>query len=277
MGDNFKAIAISVQLIDDTEKWIANNTIFVQMGDLTHRRENNVKVVQKLFEYKQEAPKHNSDVFLIIGNHDYEQIKWNPAQKSVFQQQGSWYMPDYKQFHKLKMSDQLRKLRLIYKINGFVFTHAGIEKKHLDAAGTTNINELNEMMSDYFQSVTFKNQDANQWQTERKVASTVWLQWLHDHKRQNTPYCHKVDQVLDLLDAHTIIVGHYFPSSLQSIGSKCNGNIIFADIGIWYNYYDALIIEDDKIQTLSGSIIENSMRRKDFLSATQQGEKKEEL
>ena len=77
-------------LIDDSEAWIANNTIFIQVGDLIHRREQNAKVVQKLFEYQTTSLQYNSMVALVMGNHDYEQIKLNPEHKHALSQSGPW-------------------------------------------------------------------------------------------------------------------------------------------------------------------------------------------
>ena len=73
-------------------------------------------------------------------------------------------------------------------------------------------------------------------------------------------------EVLDLLHAHTMVVGHYFPSSQQSIFSECDQSIIFTDVGFWYNYMDALIIKHETISTVSGKILENSVRRKAILT-----------
>ena len=161
-----------------------------------------------------------------MGNHDYEQIKWNPTNINAFIQNGPWYMPDYQQFYQLKLDQKLKKLKLIYKINGFIFVHAGIEKKHLDAAGTTDINQINELMTQYFADLTFDNKNSAQFAKERKIASAVWLQWLHDYKRKGIKYCDKVHQVLDILDSHTMIVGQYYPSSQKTIFNDCNGGII---------------------------------------------------
>ena len=264
--DNFKEIAMKLQLINDREEWIAEDTIFVQVGDLIHRREQNVKVVEKLFEYVEVAPLHNSEVLIVCGNHDYEQMKWNPANKGAFVSQQSWYMPDFELFYEKGLNEKLRKLQLIYSVNGFVFVHAGIERKHLEAANTANIEEINELMAVYLKRVTFANQNDLEFAVQRKVASMVWLQWLHDYKRSNIQFCDKVHEVLDLLHAHTMVVGHYFPSSQQSIFSECDQSIIFTDVGFWYNYMDALIIKNETISTVSGKILENSVRRKAILT-----------
>lgn len=258
------------RLIDENEEWIANDTIFVQVGDLIHRREQNVKVVQKLFEYEQSALAMNSDVLLVAGNHDFEQIKWNPANVAAFSQKSSWYMPDYELFDALGLNDKLRSLRLIFKVNGFVFVHAGIEAKHLKAAKTTNIEEINALMRAYFAQVNFANDDEPQFAIQRKVATMVWLQWLHDYRRKGLDFCDKVNEVLDLLRCHTMIVGHYFPSSEQRVSVECDDSIIFSDVGLWYNYSDAIIIEGETISTMNGQIIPNSIRRKAILATEKQ-------
>merc|ERR1712228_316219 len=199
---------------------------------------------------------------------------------AAFRGQSSWYMPDYEMFYELGVVEKLRKLQLIYSVNGFVFVHAGIERKHLEAAKTANIEEINALMSGYLEQLTFENQDDSRFAVQRKVASMVWLQWLHDFKRKGVEYCDKVHDVLDLLNAHTMVVGHYFPSSEQRIFSRCEQSIIFSDVGIWYDYSDALIIKNETISTLSGQILENSMRRKAILSeekAEREEREKEEL
>jgi len=259
---NFKEMAEEMGLIDSNEQWMAEDTILVQMGDLIHRREDNAKVVVKMFEYQEAARSMNSEVLLVMGNHDYEQIKWNPAQKAAFAQRSSWYMPDYRKFYRLKLADKLRKLRLIYNVNGFIFTHAGIEKKHLDVAGTTDIEEINRMMTTYYDRVAFENQNSPEFAVHRKIASAVWLQWFHDFNRKGTEYCHRAHEVLDMLGGHTLVVGHYFPSSEGQIVHDCDGSVIYSDIGMWYNHHDALIIENESMTTYSGLSLENSIRRR---------------
>merc|ERR1712154_190348 len=112
---------------------------------------------------------------------------------------------------------------------------------------------------------------------QRKVATMVWLQWLHDYKRYDVDFCDKVHEVLDILNAHTMIVGHYFPSSEETIFNHCDDSIIFSDVGIWYNYMDALIIDGESITTLSGKTLRNSPRRKQLLAKEKEERRKEEL
>ena len=129
-------------------------------------------------------------------------------------------MPDHKTFYELNLNQKLRNLKLIYKINAFV--HAGIEKKHFDAAKTTDINVINKIMTHFYQELTFKNQKSMRYPMQRKIGSAVWLQWWYDYKRKGIEYCDKVYETLDPLQSYTMIVGHYFPSSEQKIFNDCN-------------------------------------------------------
>jgi len=275
---NFKSMATEIGLIDSKERWKAEDTILVQMGDLIHRREENAKVVQKMFEYQEAALSSNSRVLLVMGNHDYEQIKWDPAQKDAFRLRNSWFMPDYQEFYRLELAEKLRALKLVVAVNGFVFAHAGIERKHLEVAGTTDINAINAFMAEYYDRIQFENQDSPEFASHRKVASAVWLQWFHDFTNRGAEYCHRAHEALDLLGGHTLVVGHYFPSSKGQIVHDCDGSVIYSDVGMWYDFHDALIIENETITTFSGMSLENSRRRRALLEGAEgDRETKEEL
>ena len=57
-------------VIDSKNRWIANNTQLVQLGDLPDRGPDTMKVIELLRELEKSAPSKGGQVHILIGNHD---------------------------------------------------------------------------------------------------------------------------------------------------------------------------------------------------------------
>jgi hypothetical protein len=71
-GD-FKAwqdIARGAGLIDANGHWAAGNTILVQLGDVTDREPDSLKIVRSLQQLQREAPRKGGKAIVVLGNHE---------------------------------------------------------------------------------------------------------------------------------------------------------------------------------------------------------------
>src|SRR5438309_3593607 len=63
-------IARSAGVIDATGHWAAGNTILVQMGDITDREPDSLKIIRSLQQLQKEAPRKGGKAIVILGNHE---------------------------------------------------------------------------------------------------------------------------------------------------------------------------------------------------------------
>ena len=63
-------IARGAGLIDAKGHWAALNTILVQMGDITDREPDSLKIIRSLQQLQREAPRKGGKVYVILGNHE---------------------------------------------------------------------------------------------------------------------------------------------------------------------------------------------------------------
>ncbi len=63
-------IARAAGLIDAGNRWAGGKTIFVQLGDVTDREADSLKIVRSLQQLQKEAPRKGGRVIVVLGNHE---------------------------------------------------------------------------------------------------------------------------------------------------------------------------------------------------------------
>lgn len=63
-------IARGAGLIDGRGHWAGGSTILVQMGDVTDREPDSLKIIRSLQQLQREAPRRGGKVYVILGNHE---------------------------------------------------------------------------------------------------------------------------------------------------------------------------------------------------------------
>ena len=63
-------IARDAGLIDANGHWAGGKTVLVQMGDMTDRGDDSLKIVRSLQQLQKEAPRHGGKVVVVLGNHE---------------------------------------------------------------------------------------------------------------------------------------------------------------------------------------------------------------
>ncbi|MCI0611452.1 metallophosphoesterase [bacterium] len=70
----FVSILQKAQLINANQEWIADNTIFIQTGDVLDRGPGSRKAMDLLLDLEKQAPKKNGKVIALLGNHEVMNI-----------------------------------------------------------------------------------------------------------------------------------------------------------------------------------------------------------
>jgi hypothetical protein len=66
----WQQIALDARLIDAGGHWAGGKTVLVQMGDITDRGADSLKIVRSLQQLQREAPKKGGKVYVVLGNHE---------------------------------------------------------------------------------------------------------------------------------------------------------------------------------------------------------------
>lgn len=66
----WQAIALNAGIMDASGHWTAGKTILVQMGDVTDREPDSLKIVRSLQQLQKEAPRKGGKVIVVLGNHE---------------------------------------------------------------------------------------------------------------------------------------------------------------------------------------------------------------
>ena len=68
--DAWVAISRAAGLVDQRGRWAARATTLVQMGDITDREPDSLKIIRNLQQLQREAPRAGGKVFILLGNHE---------------------------------------------------------------------------------------------------------------------------------------------------------------------------------------------------------------
>lgn len=63
-------IARAAGLVDGRSRWSGGHTILVQMGDMTDREPDSLKIIRSLQQLQREATRAGGKVFIVLGNHE---------------------------------------------------------------------------------------------------------------------------------------------------------------------------------------------------------------
>lgn len=66
----WRAIALDAGITDSSGHWTGGRTILVQMGDVTDRWADSLKIVRSLQQLQREAPRKGGKAIVILGNHE---------------------------------------------------------------------------------------------------------------------------------------------------------------------------------------------------------------
>jgi hypothetical protein len=70
----WQTIARKAGVLDARGHWVGGNTILVQMGDITDRGPDSLKIVRSLQQLQKEAPRKGGKTVVILGNHEAMQL-----------------------------------------------------------------------------------------------------------------------------------------------------------------------------------------------------------
>lgn len=232
-------------IIDGENKWIAENTVVVQTGDIMDRGDYDYEVIQLIEKLRPEATAFNSELIVLCGNHEIMNLTGDfryvtePADATFVSREGQPRSELFAQGGEYAL--MLSQYPLVKIIAGNVFVHGGVSPDHV-AMGIDVI-----------------NQNAKEWAEGTtdiilpEVESGTSVVWMRDYSDAPTAEaCDMLDETLELLNAKRMIVGHTVQGG---INPSCDMKVIKIDVGMSAYYggsvIQALEIRGDELNVLT--------------------------
>ncbi|SET09460.1 metallophosphoesterase [Anaerobranca gottschalkii] len=238
-------------IIDDNNRWMAENIQVVQMGDLIDRGPDSLKVIKFVHNLKKQAKNKNSQFHVILGNHeimalfaglgcDEAKMHWYyNGGDSVYLEwlkttgredyDSSWpCLPEFYEDFSPKgfYGKMLLSYRPLLEIDNILFSHGGVIKE-------IDFDNLNEIVKQIF-----LNREISQY--DQGIFNKKGLFWLRDYDEEG------IEKINKLRGLRFQVVGH---TPKNGISVELGGKLVFVDVGINQNDLPcAITLEDEFIE-----------------------------
>ena len=182
---------------------------------------------QEIIDWKQSG---QSEVIMLIGNHDYHYMRGVTQYYSGYQ---SGARPAIEQL----LYENKNHIQMAYGMNGFIFTHAGVSSDWLKIHGYDNESNLIDWINDMWKYKPnvfgFAGRDPY---GDSTISSPIWIR----------PYSLQKANRDTLRDQFIQVVGHTTQGKIDTEGKSTGGRYYYIDtLGTSGQY---MIIEDETIK-----------------------------
>jgi UDP-2,3-diacylglucosamine pyrophosphatase LpxH len=193
---------------------------------------------KEIIDWKQSG---QSEVIMLIGNHDYHYMRGVSQYYSGYQ---SGARPAIEQL----LYENRQHMQMAYGMGGFIFTHAGVSMDWLQAHGYDNESNLIDWINDMWKYKPnvfgFAGRDPY---GDSKISSPIWIR----------PYSLQAANRDTLRDQFIQVVGHTTQGKIDTEGKSTGGRYYYIDtLGTSGQY---MILE--QISTDNGEIKFNTYKR----------------
>ena len=193
---------------------------------------------KEIIDWKQSG---QSEVIMLIGNHDYHYMRGVSQYYSGYQ---SGARPAIEQL----LYDNKQHMQMAYGMNGFIFSHAGVSSDWLQIHGYDNESNLVDWINDMWKYKPnvfgFAGRDPY---GDSKISSPIWIR----------PYSLQQANRDTLRDQFIQVVGHTTQGKIDTEGKSTGGRYYYIDtLGTSGQY---MVLE--QISTDNGEIKFNTYKR----------------
>jgi predicted phosphodiesterase len=182
---------------------------------------------QEIIDWKQSG---QSEVIMLIGNHDYHYMRGVTQYYSGYQ---SGARPAIEQL----LYENKNHMQMAYGMNGFIFTHAGVSSDWLKIHGYDNESNLIDWINDMWKykpnTFGFAGRDPY---GDSTISSPIWIR----------PYSLQKANRDTLRDQFIQVVGHTTQGKIDTEGKSTGGRYYYIDTLDTSGQY--MIIEDETIK-----------------------------
>jgi len=217
-------------LINDNLEWDGRKAYLVVIGDLVDGKaridnwngDSDLKVINYLKKLMVQAKKKGGDVIILLGNHEFMNIKGNftySGNRGIKEMGGEMERLKYfnNQFREFAL-----KCFLAVNIGGWIFCHAGISP---EISKKYNITKLNSLLKKYlFQKMSQTDEDI----FYDIISGNNGILTTREFGTGNIN-CNRVNATLSNLKGNHMVVGH---TVQEKINEVCNKKLWRVDVGL---------------------------------------------
>jgi hypothetical protein len=210
-------------LCDNNETWIAENVIVVQTGDLTDRGPDGKNTLELFRKWEQEAKQKNSELILLMGNHEAMNVQgdWRYVSQKDVQSFGSLEERKKAFVAGGEWHNWILQRDVVALVDGNLFLHGGLSEIFSDIS----IEDINNRVH---QALITKPSDP--------ILGEQGPLWYRGYLlKEENEACGELDRVLKKYKAQRMIVGHTTQRSGE-VAVRCEGKLIGIDTGISKHY-----------------------------------------
>jgi len=244
--DRFRTILTRIGLATfdgDQATWTGGNSVLVSTGDSVDRGERARPIYLTFQALAAQAPEHGGEVVNVIGNHELMNLQGDLryVPESEFKPNGEYGGPTERKKEwgtKGRIGADIRqRFHTVAMREGTVFVHGGLDPIILDrytGSGDKRLINLNEEVRGLLnvEKVPFNHKLFGD-------KGPFWNRFLAEGPEAAA--CQKVQQVLDVLGAKRMVLGH--TPQMEGVNTRCNGShgpaLILADTVISRAYEPA--------------------------------------
>ncbi|PHJ23039.1 ser thr phosphatase family protein [Cystoisospora suis] len=224
-------------VVDDEGNWVGGDTLLIQTGDIVDRGPDGKRLYDFFVRLKRQAEGVGGRVIQLLGNHDVMNICGDfryahPTETKEFGGPGgrrSQFM-DNGEYGQL-----LRTFPASVKVNGIIFSHAGIPSEYAGMGLRRLTEQLHKELKDdckLHNARFYGEMVGGGAHSELFVAGSHGPLWTRVFSiGQMAVICKEVEITLSKLGAEKLVVGHTVQES-GSIGAWCDGKLLLIDTGI---------------------------------------------
>jgi len=242
--DLFIKILKSHEVIDSVGNWIYGDGHLMIVGDIFDRGSKVTESLWFLFHLEKQALKNGGYVHVLLGNHElmvlHDDLRYIHPK---YQFTSGKLKTDYNKLFSVNtiLGQWLRTKNICEKINGMVFVHGGFSQEVLDKE--KSLSKINKLFLE-----KINNQEKVDTKDDELLEllyfenGPLWYRGYADPSGFNVS---SADEILETLEAETIVVGH---TSMPKIISIHGNKIILIDSSIKFGTSgEVLIMENDTL------------------------------
>ncbi len=220
------------QVVDEELNWIWGDGHVVFLGDVFDRGNEVTESLWFIYELDVQARLQGGRVHMLLGNHEV-MIMINDTRyiNRKYEVLSNYFIRDYADFFGLNsgLGQWLRSRNTLVKINGNLFSHAGISPVLLDRH--LSIGQVNQLLRDYLaEDPETPSADAELINLVINADGPLWYRgFVLDNFGKNELTQNLVASILDFYEVNKMIIAH---TEVKEMTSFFGGKVIVIDIPI---------------------------------------------
>ncbi|HUX49466.1 MAG TPA: metallophosphoesterase [Spirochaetia bacterium] len=232
----FRQLVVGLGIVSASMRWVAHNTILVQIGDICDRGTESRSIYRMIAEWQKQAPLVGSEVHLLLGNHEVMEMFGYDRDAGLEEIQGYAERDDSSGYQEHRtafapggwLHDWLLGQRATVQVGSIVFGHGDLPVSfQYRTVGEIHEEILADIREHAGKPITDPDLLPDSLFSESR--SLIWSR----ESRDNEYYSYALEHFLTQNDASLYVCGHT-PSVEGKFTLKCNGRYLCIDTAMGF-------------------------------------------